>query len=156
MNIKKHKFIITTLLIVFLVIIILSAYLLCAYIIIDIFNRNKGGEEYAKKWACDEFKITFTSYEERFPFIPSCYNGQIEINNETQNIVIKTDSDFISIGTEGELYYDSMEMPCRDFYPIASGTAYYNGFNYIVRINSVEDKEFEYLMSQVLIFSRIE
>lgn len=151
MIVKKHKNTIKLVLIILLTIIILFAYT-----IIDIFNRNKGGEEYAKKWACDDFKITFTSYEEKFPLTPSYYYGQIEINNETQNIVIKTDSDFISIGTEGELYYDSMEMPCRDFYPIASGNAYYNGFNYIVQINDVQDEEFEYLMSQTLLFSRIE
>lgn len=152
MNVKKHKTILFTLLIVFSVVIAL-----CAYIIFDIFDRNKGGEEYAKKWACDDFKITFTSYEERFPFTPpNYYYGQIEFNNETQNIVIQTDYESISIGTEGELYYDSMEMPCRDFYPIASGTAHYNGFKYIVKINDVQNEKYDYLMSQTLVFSRIE
>lgn len=151
MNVKKHKNTIKLVLIILLTIVILSAYT-----IIDVLNRSRSGEEYAKKWVCDDFKITFMSFEEKFPHTPNRYSAQIEINNEPRDVIINTNSDTFTIGTEGEIYYDSKGMPCADFYTIASGNAYYNGFNYIVRINSVQDKEFEYLMSQVLIFSRIE
>lgn len=125
-------------------------------IIFIVFSRNKCGEEFKKLWYYDDFKISFISDDQRFPYIANSYSGKIESIKDVINVTVSVDENTFTIGIDGDIYYDSKGMPCSDFYTIASGNSYYNGFNYIVWIDNVQDQEFEYLMSQALVFTRIE
>lgn len=120
------------------------------------FSRNEGGEEYEKHWVCNDCNISFTSNDQRFPYIPNSYPGEIKVNNKAYNVIICVDDNSFAIEADGTPYHDEEDILTSDYQTIASGDTIYNGFNYIIQINDVQDKEFEYLMSQTLVFTKIE
>ena len=143
-----------------IIISVLMLLIACVYFIGRSLHRYGNGEEYAINWICPEYGISFTSYDEIFPYKPNEYKGKISVDNKEENIIVDIDNTF-SFGVEGEPYtetynndHDNYDV-YADFIEYASGGFDYDGKTFTVNIIKANE-EYSYLLDKKLIFRKLQ
>lgn len=141
----------------FIVIIVLFLILLYLNLYYFTFSRNRSGDEYKINWRSDKYDITFTSLDEHFPYISNFYDGKVLLNKKYIDLTVFVDDSEISFGFFGEPYTEyigSADEPydTSDFKPAVSGNFTYDGVSFIVSVNKIYDKRFDFLNDKTIVF----
>ena len=140
-----------------IIISVLMLLIACVYFIGISLHRYGNGEEYAINWICPEYGISFTSYDEIFPYKPNEYKGQIFKDKKKESIIVNIEQGNISFGVNGEPYTETYYNDPNnydvysDFEEYASGRFDYDGKTFTVSIIKA-NKEYSYLLDKKLVF----
>lgn len=144
---KEHKKSTIVIAYIFVSIVIL----LLTYILIVAYSYDDIGSKYNTDWYYEKYNISFTSSNKLFPYgQPHCFNTYVDGNKV--DFKMDNNSGSISIGKESVFAGKETGEKYSDFDNYASGQYdYYHGV-LNVKINKMDNAEYNYLKGKTLAF----